>query len=205
MSKLSDAELVKLQLHRTTGSCGRRGGCCRSGPRPGSWRRERRTPCGRSLTDDTDVSRRLRALWALEAIGRLTPGGRERRCIATQRRGSPGVGCSCAPTYTGDRDVGEAFTLGEALRTERRPSTSCSRSPRRCSSELDASHGVRPDPGREAVGKDPTRNCALAVWYRVADELDLRPGRGAQGADRTDSPIIRRNSVRFLLSGPKSR
>ena len=117
MSKLSRRGAGEAaSCTRTTGSSVMRAECCRSEPSAGKLEKETPDALRVILTDNTDVSRRLRACgpWRRPAVS-------SRRTRTRSSRATTWLfawGFRCASTYTGDRDVGEAFTPGEALGRE---------------------------------------------------------------------------------------
>ena len=168
MSKLSDAELVKLQLHKNDWFVRHARRVLQERAAAGKLEKETPDALRVILTDNTDVSRRLRALWALEATGRLLQADAN-ALIASNDVALRAWGFRCALTYTGERDVGEAFTPGEALGRE--ASEYVLLQVTAALSQRAGRHtGYAPILAAKLSAKsDP--QLALAVWYRVADEL----------------------------------
>ncbi|MBY0512681.1 MAG: c-type cytochrome, partial [Gemmataceae bacterium] len=201
VSKLSDAELVKLQLH------------------PNDWfvrhaRRvlQERAAAGKLEKDTGDalvtvlhtnpaVTRRLRALWALDVteqlgyddIRRLLKDGDE----VMRAWGIRAAGSSDRRATNTYRDVGAAladekspFVLSAAASTMQRGNDG-----------LRGAIATRLH-SRVEIAADP--NLSLLVWYGVAPRFARNPEVAVRELAYTQVPLVRRNAVRLLLGLPDS-
>ena len=143
VSKLTDAELVKLQLHPNDWFVRQARRVLQE--RAAAGKLEKGTPDALQeiLKDEKDVSRRLRALWAWTATGRycrrtsIIAAHREQRRCHSARGAS---GCR-ARRYTGDRRHRQGATHRRGTEREASEYVRLHVARRRCSQPSRASHG----------------------------------------------------------------
>ena len=202
VSKMTDAELVKLQLS------------------PNDWfvRKARRVLQERAvsrepkasaevadalrklLKDEKGVPQRLRALWCLEATGQFALAD-AKVLLASDDVALRAWAIRCA-LACGEPDYTVGLLVGEALQKEvsefvlLQTAGALSRSPSRSGMAVALAKGL--------VGnEDP--HLTLMIWYRLAEHL-TRDARDAHIVlQEVHSPLIRRNIVRLLLSGPDDK
>ncbi|AWM39864.1 Cytochrome c [Gemmata obscuriglobus] len=199
IAKLTDTELVKLQLHPNDWFVRKARRVLQERAAAGKLGKETPDALRKLLREEKEVPKRLRALWALMATEQVTLG--DASALVTAADVSlRGWGFRCGLTYDGKRDTSDMLPILLALERE--------------SSE----HALLHITAAVAQAGPRARGCAkvltekltaksnpqlaLAVWYRVADELARAPDEAHRTMCETNSPLIWRNAVRLLLSGP---
>lgn len=194
VSKMTDAELVQLQLH------------------PNDWfvRKARRVLQERAAAkklgkgtpeallkmfkEEKDVTRRLRALWVLEAIDQL--GGLKIDDLANDREE-----VIRAWAYRHGFLDSNPFVINFALTNEKSPFVLAAA----------ASALQRTDPKRAWAGGDmllqntliaADPNLSLLLWYGIERWFNQDPNAAFTWLPTMKNPLVRRNSVRLLLSMP---
>ena len=202
VSKLTDAELVKLQLSPNDWFVRKARRVLQERAAAGALAKETPDALRAILKGEKGVVKRLRALWALTATEQTN------LVDATVLVSADDVslrswGFRCGLAYEGNRASGSMLPILEAMEKETSEyvllniTAAIAQSGQRaegCGKVLAESLTAKSDP-----------QLALAVWYRVADELARAPDKAHQIMFGTGSPLIRRNVVRFLLSGPEDK
>ena len=202
IAKLTDTELVKLQRHPNDWFVRKARRVLQERVAAGTLEKDTPAALRKILRDDESVPHRLRALWALVATGNILQADAN-ALIATNDVALRAWGFRCALTYTGERDNIETF--GTVVALKRETSEYVLLNVTAALAESAERHwGYAPILTAKLSAKsDP--QLALAVWYYVANEL-ARDAREAYKVMRvTGSPLIRRNVVRLLLSGPQDK
>ena len=207
ISKLTDAELVKLQLSPNDWLVRKARRVLQERAAAGKLEKETPDALRAILKGEKEVPKRLRALWALVATGSANLGDAA-VLVATDDVSLRSWGFRCGLACDGPREAEAIIPLLKALEGE--------------SSEfvlLNITAAIA-QAGRTDAGVSRARGCAkilaekltaksapqlaLAVWYRLADDLDrpLDDGQLVTTMCETRSPLIWRSVVRLLLSGP---
>ncbi|AMV28278.1 Cytochrome c [Gemmata sp. SH-PL17] len=207
ISKLTDAELVKLQLSPNDWLVRKARRVLQE--RAAAGKLEKATPDAlrKILKDEKEVPKRLRALWALVATGRANLEDAA-VLVATDDVSLRSWGFRCGLACDGPRGAESIVPLLNALEGERSEFVL-----------LNVTAAIA-QAGRTDAGASRARGCAkilaekltaksapqlaLAVWYRLADDLaiPLDDGQLVTTMCETSSPLIWRSVVRLLLSGP---
>ncbi len=207
ISKLTDAELVKLQLSPNDWLVRKARRVLQERAAAGKLEKETPDALRAILKGEKEVPKRLRALWALVATGRANLEDAA-VLVATDDVSLRSWGFRCGLACDGPRGAEAIIPLLKALEGE--------------SSEfvlLNITAAIA-QAGRTDAGVSRARGCAkilaekltaksapqlaLAVWYRLADDLarPLDDGQLVMIMCETSSPLIWRSMVRLLLSGP---
>ncbi len=202
VSKLTDAELVKLQLSPNDWFVRSARRVLQERAAAGKLAKETPDALRAILKSEKDVPKRLRAIWALMATEQVNLEDAA-ALVSANDVSLRSWGFRCGFTYAGDREPGAMLPILEAMEKE--------------TSEyvlLNMTAAIAlAGPRAEGCGKVLAENLtaksdpqlALAVWYRVADELARAPDKAHQVMFRSGSPLIRRNVVRLLLNGPEDK
>jgi putative membrane-bound dehydrogenase-like protein len=198
VSKLADAELVKLQLSSNEWLVRKGRRVLQERAAAGKLAKETPDALRKILNDERDVPKQLRALWALKAIGQLDLA--DAKALLTDNDVSlRGWAIRCA-LDTPEPDFAAPLLVGEALKKEAsefvllQTAAALSRSPERGAMAVTLAKGL--------TGNEST-NLKLMIWYRVAEYLTRNPAASVEILDPRTDPLILRNTVRFLLSGPE--
>jgi putative membrane-bound dehydrogenase-like protein len=197
VSKMPDAELVKLQLSSNEWLVRKARRVLQERAVAGKLAKETPETLRKVLTDEKDVPKRLRALWALEATGLFTPAD-AKPLLAADDVSLRGWAIRCAMA-TGEPDYAASLVVGEALKKESsefvllQTAAALSHSPQRGAMAVALAKGL--------TGNEST-NLKLMIWYRVVEHLIRKPVAAGEILDPRTDRLILRNTVRFLLSGP---
>ena len=200
VTKMTDAELVKLQLSKNEWLVRHARRVLQERAAAGALAADATKSLTDSLTADPDVARRLRALWALEATGRLTAADL-RGLLSDRDEAVRAWGYQLALDGSPERNAGVLPAVGETAGRE--------------ASEFvrTAAAGFlqRTDP-QSALGlaaalfrnphpvTDP--NLALMLWYGVAPAYAARPEDAVAALPAIPVPLVREYAVRLVLTRP---
>ncbi len=199
IAKMTDAELVKLQLSPNEWLVRKARRVLQEHAASGKLAKETPVALRKLLQTEQEVPKRLRVLWALEAIGLLTLAD-TKPLLAASDVSLRGWAIRCALSRP-EPDFAASLLVGEALQKE--------------SSEfvlLQTAAALAHAPQRTALAVtlakelkgDESTNLKLMIWYRVADYLNNNPAKASEILNPRTDPLVLRNTVRFLLSVPES-
>jgi putative membrane-bound dehydrogenase-like protein len=204
ISKMTDAELVKLQLHSNEWFVRKARRVLQERAAAGTL--ERLTPDGLRaiLNADKDVPRRLRMLWALEVTGHCK--ATDLANLFTAREDvlrAWAVRLSAEHGDRLDRVAGALLKLGES---EKSPfvrvaiASAAARVP--LTGAGPGAAGLVQLLERNA-GSGDDYHLALMTWYAAARQFADDPAAAVRAVRETTAPLVRRNIVRHLLSQPQ--
>ncbi|MBP3961019.1 c-type cytochrome [Gemmata sp. G18] len=197
VSKLTDTELVKLQLSPNDWLVRKARRVLQE--RAAAGKLEKATPDAlrKILKDETDTARRLRGLWALEATGKLTD--EEIPALYTDhdevlRAWGYRLGARPSRTFSqlmmgSNLDLEQSAHVlaaaASALQSHSQPYT--------VYSSLDRHKLVKNDPA-----------LSLMLWYGIERWYTRFPKIALSSLSGTENALVRRNTVRFLLAQPNA-
>jgi putative membrane-bound dehydrogenase-like protein len=195
VSKMTDAELVKLQLHPNDWFVRKARRVLQERAAAGKLEKGTTDALRKMLKEEKDVTRRLRALWALEATDQL----RDLKIddLATDREE-----VIRAWAYKHGFLDGNPFVIETAISLEQSPFVLAA-----ASSALQYVEHKHAWVGGEllfqhkVITADP--NLSLLLWYGVERWFSQDPDAAFTWLPGMKNPLVRRNSVRMLLSMPK--
>ncbi len=204
ISKLSDAELVRLQLHANDWFVRKARRVLQERAAAGKLEKTTAELLRAILKDDKDLGRRLRMLWTLEATGNCTPDDLIGLFTAPEETLRAWAVRLCAEDP--DRLARTAPVLLNRFREEksqfvrasiasaatRVPATSAGNAPTIFAELLQG--GARPD-------DDP--NLSLLTWYGLLHVTNDASGPPIDRICDIRSPLLRRNLVRLVLTRPQ--
>jgi putative membrane-bound dehydrogenase-like protein len=195
LSRLGDAELVKLQLHKNDWWVRHARRLLQERVQAGKVDKITRPSLLKMLTEQKDLTRQLRALWALHAIGGLdeklltglledkqeTLRGWAVRLLAEDRKVSPGVARKFTEVAAKDKSASVRLALASAL--QRLP----------LDDRLPVAETL------VARAEDATdANLPLMIWYGVEPLVPANPERGANMLAKARIPVVRQYIARRL-------
>ncbi|HJZ54302.1 MAG TPA: PVC-type heme-binding CxxCH protein, partial [Gemmataceae bacterium] len=204
ISKLSDAELVKLQLHKNDWFVRHARRVLQERAVAGKLEKDAAGALRAILKDNPDVTRRLRAAWALESTGQLTTADIRGLWIdENEVMRAWGLRLLAADDLrlADDRFVDEA---SRAMLKEQSPFvwfTAASILQR-------MSYGQRYHIASILLRKPEIaadQNLSLMLWYGVERWFADHPNTALGELSRTQVPLVRQNTIRLLLSQPKGK
>ena len=166
----------------TTGTCGTRAASCRSaGADP-----EVHARLKRMLRDNPDVTRKLRALWALHVTGGLTRAGPARSCSATTASTSAAGRSNCSPKgkQPSDDALRQFATMARQDPSRAGAAVPGERAPARSGGEA---LGRRGGPRWRMPRMRRISNLPLMVWYAAEPVVELDMARALALAARIEA------------------
>lgn len=200
ISKLSDAELVKLQLHPNDWFVrkARRVLQERAVSREPKASAEVAAALRKILKDEKGVPQRLRALWCLDLIDKLTD-EQVAALLADPDDGVRAWACRLA-AGSGSR-VAAQLAMGSHMAAEQSPYV-LSAAAAAVQSHSQAYTLYDPLARNEVVKGD--HQLSLLLWYGVARWYERVPESALISLPKMENQLVRRNTVRYLLAQPKA-
>jgi putative membrane-bound dehydrogenase-like protein len=195
VSKLTDAELVKMQLHPNDWFVRKARRVLQERAAAGTLEKGTPDALRALLKGEKDTPKRLRVLWALEATNTLD----EEDIVAFIRSDDVALRAWGFRTAlaNADRDVGPQFSV--ALEKERSAYVLLHVASAICQSRGRGDQYVRTLAGLIHERDDP--QLAMMVWYCIADRAVRAPADAHDLLIASSTPLHWRNMVRFLFSG----
>lgn len=196
VSKLPDAELVKLQRHANDWFVRKARRVLQE--RAAAGRLDKDTPDAlrKVLKGEKEVPHRLRALWALEAIGKLTDD--DVTALFTDREEvmrAWGYRLAVNGTLPG----GSQLQMGSHVSAEQSPYVLAAAASA-VQFHLQPYTVYGPLAGHKLVQADPT--LSLMLWYGVERWYSRAPESALISLPGMEHPLVRRNTVRYILAQP---
>jgi putative membrane-bound dehydrogenase-like protein len=198
ISKLSDAELIKLQLHPNDWFVRKARRVLQERAAAGKLEKSTADALRKMLKDEKDVTRRLRAMWALEVIDQFGVAEVDQYMQDSEEVIRAwvyrlGVRHEAAWTRLSTRLVDEQspFVLASAVSALQKFPVG--------SMFIFGSRLI----GNSLISNDP--NLSLLLWYGVEHWFTQQPDDTFIFLPDMKNPLIRRNSVRLLLGMPKQQ
>jgi putative membrane-bound dehydrogenase-like protein len=199
VSKMTDAELVKLQLSPNDWLVRKARRVLQERAEAKTLEKETPDALATILNVNPDVSRKLRALWALEVTRQL--GAREFQALFTHPDDTVRAWAFRLAVSNPDRAPVHWLPLGHAAKVEKSPFAL-----RALAGALAALPAAEREHlggnllAREEVAHD--RELALTIWYGVQPWFAKRPQSAVAYLESTHAPLLRLHTVRFLLEPP---
>jgi putative membrane-bound dehydrogenase-like protein len=195
ISRLTDAELVNLQLHPNDWFVRKARRVLQE--RAAAGKLEKATPDAlrKILGENKDATRRLRALWALAACDQL--GTSEIAALLTDRE-------EVVRAWGYRLGAGDpiATKMGEALANEKSPYVLGAAASALQYAPIDSAHVIGvPLLSSESIAADPA--LSLRTWYGVEHWFSRAPEVAIGTLPSISNPLIRKNTVRLLLGMPQ--
>ena len=200
VSKLTDEQLVRLQLHKNDWLVRRARLALQQRARDGNLTEQARPALADVLTNNADVTRRLRALWALHVTGGV---GAE-RLVGLMNDQEALVRAWAIQLALEARRPTENVTkkLNDMARTEPSPvvrlylASAMQRLPVEQRWTIAEHLASKPENARD-------QNLPLMIWYGIEPAVPTDPQRAVSLLAKSKVPLVREFIARRLASGPR--